>query len=217
MICLSLSRDPSSFDFLSQAGHSEGHAAALALARQSLYVKFDPLIAGRPSIMPGRQSTATTTNGDTSKAGPQEQGQAQAGNNNDLIAMNSPSPPSKKTSVKLNCTDEGEESPAQKTKPTSLTPSQQLEFQEQLLKKDSQIAELDKLLRESLQTNENLRNEAKQRRESEDQMKQVMKEYEKTISELIAEKEKEKQRFEDDKSLLMAERDQARDLQTVQS
>ena len=37
-------RDPSSFDFLSQ--HGSGNEAALALARQSLYVKFDPLIQG---------------------------------------------------------------------------------------------------------------------------------------------------------------------------
>ena len=37
-------RDPSSFDFLSQ--HGTGNEAALALARQSLYVKFDPLIQG---------------------------------------------------------------------------------------------------------------------------------------------------------------------------
>lgn len=43
-------KDPSSFDFLSQ--HGGGNEAAVALARQSLYVKFDPLIGGRPSIMP---------------------------------------------------------------------------------------------------------------------------------------------------------------------
>ena len=40
-------RDPSSFDFLSQ--HGSGNEAALALARQSLYVKFDPLIQGTNS------------------------------------------------------------------------------------------------------------------------------------------------------------------------
>ena len=44
-------KDPSSFDFLSQ--HGTGNEAALALARQSLYVKFDPLIGGRPSIISG--------------------------------------------------------------------------------------------------------------------------------------------------------------------
>ena len=49
-------KDPSSFDFLSQ--HGTGNEAALALARQSLYVKFDPLIGGRPSIMP-QQNTVS--------------------------------------------------------------------------------------------------------------------------------------------------------------
>ena len=52
---LFLSADPSSFDFLSQ--HGSGNEAAQALARQSLYVKFDPLIGGRPSIMPPKNNT----------------------------------------------------------------------------------------------------------------------------------------------------------------
>ena len=70
--------DPSSFDFLSQ--HGSGNEAAQALARQSLYVKFDPLIGGRPSIMPKNNTI-------------QEDDQETLNNNNDLIAMNSPSPP----------------------------------------------------------------------------------------------------------------------------
>merc|ERR1739844_759401 len=49
------------------------------------------------------------------------------------------------------------------------------------------------------------------KRESEEQMKQVLKEYEKTISELIAEKEREKVTYEDDRLRLMSERDQAND------
>ena len=43
-------KDPNAFDFLSQHGH--GSTSAAALARESLYVKFDPLVAGRQSIMP---------------------------------------------------------------------------------------------------------------------------------------------------------------------
>ena len=71
--------DPSSFDFLSQ--HGSGNEAAQALARQSLYVKFDPLIGGRPSIMPKNNTIQEDDNDET------------LNNNNDLIAMNSPSPP----------------------------------------------------------------------------------------------------------------------------
>merc|ERR1719327_1566224 len=49
-------------------------------------------------------------------------------------------------------------------------------------------------------------------------MKQVLKEYEKTISELIAEKEKEREKFEFEKSKLEEERDQAaQDLQNVEA
>jgi hypothetical protein len=41
---------------------------------------------------------------------------------------------------------------------------------------------------------------------------QVLAEYEKTISELIGEKEKEQQRFDEDKSRLKTERDQVKRL-----
>ena len=53
-------RDPSSFDFLSQHGdRAPGEKSRAAeLARESLYVKFDPLIAGRQSIMPPKMNTA---------------------------------------------------------------------------------------------------------------------------------------------------------------
>jgi hypothetical protein len=53
-------RDPSSFDFLSQHGHRApgGESRAAALARESLFVKFDPLFAGRQSIMPPKMNTA---------------------------------------------------------------------------------------------------------------------------------------------------------------
>ena len=74
-------KDPSSFDFLSQ--HGSGNDAALALARQSLYQKFDPLIGGRPSIMP-----KTIINEQDEEERAQE---TEESNNNDLIGMNSPS------------------------------------------------------------------------------------------------------------------------------
>merc|ERR1711963_320671 len=53
-------RDPSSFDFLSQHGdRAPGEKSRAAeLARESLFVKFDPLIAGRQSIMPPKMNTA---------------------------------------------------------------------------------------------------------------------------------------------------------------
>ena len=53
-----------------------------------------------------------------------------------------------------------------------------------------------------------LRREVRLRQGSEEQMKQVLAEYEKTISELIAGKEREQQRFEEEKARLVTERDQ---------
>ena len=84
--------------------------------------------------------------------------------------------------------------------------------------KESQIAELEKIIQDNLQAIDNLRRESSVRKESEEQMKQVLKEYEKTISELIGEKEKEKNRFDEDRAQLLQERDQAvEDLQNVES
>merc|ERR1719436_740888 len=72
-------RDPSSFDFLSQHGdRAPGEKSRAAeLARESLFVKFDPLIAGRQSIMPPKMNTA------------QEEEEDEEEDDN-LIAMTSP-------------------------------------------------------------------------------------------------------------------------------
>lgn len=50
-------RDPSALDFLMQHG---GPSHGTALSRQSLFVKFDPLVGGRPSAFPVRQPDAAT-------------------------------------------------------------------------------------------------------------------------------------------------------------
>ena len=73
-------QDPSAFDFLSQHGQKVpgGTSAAAALARESLYRKFDPLIQGRQSIMPPKEQRVTD-DGDTNHR-----------ESENLIAMNSP-------------------------------------------------------------------------------------------------------------------------------
>merc|ERR1712198_180817 len=84
-------------------------------------------------------------------------------------------------------------------KSTNLSKKQELQFQENLLKKDGQLTEMDKVVKSLEEEMKRLRMEVNARRESEEQMKQVLKEYEKTISELIAEKEKEREKFEFEK------------------
>jgi len=68
-----------------------------------------------------------------------------------------------------------------------------------------------KALRSMRNEVEALRREVRLRQGSEEQMKQVLAEYEKTISELIAGKEREQQRFEEEKARLVTERDQVSD------
>jgi len=190
-------KDPSSFDFLSQ--HGTGNEAALALARQSLYVKFDPLIGGRPSIMPKTIIDEKDEDGEDEEES----------NNNDLIAMNSPSRRASRPAT---------HQPTQRSRhfeeedvEEEAINEQRLAFQENMAKKESQMKELDRVSKSLSDELKALQTEVRVKRESEEQMKQVLKEYEKTISELIAEKEREKVTYEEDRLRLMAERDQATD------
>ena len=149
----------------------------------------------------------------------EESTQLPAVESEDLMQMKSPSP-KKNTNSNSNKDESREEAPCnssstpaspQKSTLESLTPQQLLEVQEQLLKKDSQIAELSRQL-------EKLQNECKRRKDSEEQMKQVLKEYEKTIGELIDEKDKEREKAETERMALMAEKEQsAEDLRNVEA
>jgi chromosome segregation ATPase len=129
-------------------------------------------------------------------------------NNNDLIAMNSPSRRASRPATHQ----------PTRSKPTfeqdaeeEAVNEQRIAFEENMAKKESQMKELDRVSRSLSDERKALQSEVRVKRESEEQMKQVPKEYEKTISELIAEKEREKVTFEEDRLRLMAERDQSTD------
>jgi hypothetical protein len=223
-------KDPNAFDFLSQ--HGGGGAAAAQLARESLYVKFDPLISGRQSLMP-KSLTSPAANGHkhggintvVETLSSFEASVLGGGSGSDLIAMNSPSPARTKPSASIvlspsvdgGSTTRNDAALSTASRPLNAA-EQRLDFEEHLLKKDTRLSQLERLISESAESNEQLRLEAQRRRESEEQMKQVLKEYEKTISELIAEKEKEKAMYEEERVLLATERDQAtEDLKNVET
>merc|ERR1719273_2731033 len=95
---------------------------------------------------------------------------------------------------------------------------QRVAFEENMAKKDSQMQELDRVSKSLSDELRSLQLEVKVKRDSEEQMKQVLKEYEKTISELIAEKEREKASYEEERLRLSAERDQSvEDLKNVEA
>ena len=54
--------DPSELDYLEQHG---GGSREIGLAKQSLFVKFDPLVGGRPSMFPSRESDGASSGGKT--------------------------------------------------------------------------------------------------------------------------------------------------------
>jgi len=238
-------KDPSAFDFLSQHGQKVpgGTSAAAALARESLYRKFDPLIQGRQSIMPPKEQRVDDE--DTNHR-----------ESENLIAMNSPDA---KSSSTVSSGRQHINSQNQQQTPSSNSPlnsilhhqqtNQQLgqscdsnnlknnnsnhtndnedmdeeEEEErahvaQLSKKDAQIGQMDGMVRSVEDEMRRIRGEVKQRQESEEQMRQVLKEYEKTISELISDKEKSKSRFEAEREGLLGERDQSvTDLRNVEA
>ncbi|XP_040583564.1 transforming acidic coiled-coil-containing protein 3 [Lepeophtheirus salmonis] len=173
-------KDPNAFDFLSNRG-VPSNPSSLLVNRESLYVKFDPLVAGRPSVIAA---------------------------NKDLIAMNSPSPPRNNIQVR-------EDSSAQEE---TLSQEQIQGFQESLAKKELKLKECQTNKQKKLEEIENIKVEMEKRKDSEEQMKKVLEEYEKTIGELIAEKEKEKRKFEEEVANLIRERDQAaEDLRNVET
>ena len=124
-------------------------------------------------------------------------------NNNDLIAMNSPS------SSSQNPQNRSKTSKIEEDQDDLAIAEQRAAFEEKMALKESQGQELDKMSRVLGDELKQLQSEVRVKRESEEQMKQVLKEYEKTISELIAEKEREKATYEEDKLKLCSERDQA--------
>jgi len=196
-------------DFLQQ--HGTTSSSVSHLARQSLYVKFDPLIGGRPSVM-GRPSMAPFKT---------------PGGVESLIDMQSESP----------CRTEGRrmEETVQEADTTLTTETETLEhglsveearerdsrlqdFQQGLLQREEKLLELQKDLKVKMDEVEELREQLKVKMDSENQMREVVAEYERTISELISDKEKEKSEMEVDVSKMIAEKNQAvEDLQNVEA
>jgi len=214
-------KDPTTFEFLSQHGGKlpGGGSAATALARESLYQKFDPLIEGRQSIMPPKHQRDQLAEEEDEAAAALE-----AAKKADLIAMHSPSPKKPEGSSSSSNCDNTTNNKNNKLNNNATTTAANdnhaldLVHQEQMLKKDRQIGEMDKVARSLEDEMKRIRGEVRARQESEEQMRQVLKEYEKTISELISEKEKEKQRFEVEREALVSERDQSiLDLQNVEA
>ncbi|XP_023340175.1 transforming acidic coiled-coil-containing protein 3 [Eurytemora carolleeae] len=184
-------------DFLNQ--HGSGSSTVSHLARQSLYVKFDPLIGGRPSVL-GRPSVAPLRTRE----------------NEDLIAMNSPSPAKPLKRTEQNTLSEtnaesdtsGNETVLTKEDREEMT-ARELNYIQTQMQKDHRYIELEKELTRARQKMEVLREELKVRIESEEQMKQVLEEYEKTISELIADNKAEKTKLEEELKKIQEEKDQA--------
>lgn len=204
------------FDYLNK--HGSDSSTVSHLARQSLYVKFDPLIGGRPSVL-GRPSVYRR---------PEQE---------DLIAMNSPSPA--KPSSKLTSTTTNLQQDHQQTSESTLSDdtrstndsncnetvvqreemtAREINYQQTLLSKDQRYIELEKELAQTRKEVERLQKELKARIENEEQMKQVLQEYERTISELIADNKTEKSGIENELKRMQEEKDQATlDLQNVEA
>lgn len=210
-------------DFLNQHGTSSSSVSHLA--RQSLYVNFDPLVGGRPSVL-GRPSVAPFA---ARKLADQQQ------QDQDLIAINTlvSGPPTSQANKQQHQQpghqNHNSESPAigngntgtaaaaaadpncNDTSYSTVEEKQarELEYQQNLIQKDQRYAELERQAERLQKEVEKLTKELKLRLESENQMKEVVKEYEKTISELISDNKREKTKLEMDLRKLEDEKNQA--------
>jgi len=195
-------------DFLQQ--HGTTSSSVSHLARQSLYVKFDPLIGGRPSVM-GRPSMAPFK----TPAGVES-----------LIDMQSQSP-CRRLEETVQETDTTLTTSSSETETLehglSVQEAQERDsrlqdFQENLLQREEKLLQLQKDLKVKMDEVGELKEQLKVKMDSEKQMREVVAEYERTISELISDKEKEKSEMEVDVSKMIAEKNQAvEDLQNVEA
>ncbi|XP_032777179.2 titin isoform X4 [Daphnia magna] len=205
--------DPSELDFLMQHG---GTSHDIALARQSLFVKFDPLVTGRPSMFPSRPSDG----GDETILAEESTGRKSAGESLFLF-----SPPHASSAPKVEKVDSVEKSHPQECLMSSRNVTgdvlslnehkealklQELLFQDKLLQKEREI-----LMKEN--EIHDFKSKFEATIEAQAQMRQIVGEYEKTISQLIAEKEREKANMETTLQNTIKERDQAiEDLKEVE-
>ena len=124
-----------------------------------------------------------------------------------LIDMKSPSPCKKSgRKVEEEVEEEGETTTTSSETETTVTldpPGLSVEetvreedFQRGLLQKEEKLLELQRELKEKMEEVEELKEQLKVKLDSESQMREVVAEYERTISELISDKEKEKSGME---------------------
>ena len=249
--------DPSELDFLMQHG---GASHDIALARQSLFVKFDPLVTGRPSMFPSRPSDGGgkiwiencstcrliickwSTGADETILADDSSGRKSAGESLFLF-----SPPHSSSAPKVEKTESAEKPSHQQeclmssknvtgdvlslNEHKEALKLQELLFQDKLLQKEREI-----LMKEN--EIHDFKSKLDATVEAQAQMRyrlfcrlqllivlilwilndrQIVGEYEKTISQLIAEKEREKANMEASLQNTIKERDQAiEDLKEVE-
>merc|ERR1711915_390534 len=130
--------------------------------------------------------------------------------------MNSPSPAKKGGSSKIREEEEGE--CLEEEVDDEEQRIREKEFQEGLLQREQKLMELQKELEIKVSEVDTLKEALNKKLDSENQMKEVVAEYEKTISELISDKEKEKEQLQVDVERMISEKNQAvEDLQNVES
>lgn len=228
-------KDPAAFEFLQMAGNKQ--LSESALARMSLYVKFDPLLKAISPV--SRRSLSKCSTSDHS----QSSGMSEPSGDDLLLGTPSKSAPmldlSSTPGKGDGCSDghlldltpfkshEGQSSGHQYSEEefAQALRMQELLFQEQLITKDRewdertrrQEKEHEMRAGQLIADNERLVHEFQKLQESHQQMNQIVSEYEKTISQLITDRESEKLATDDRAALLKRERDQAlEDLQSVE-
>ncbi|XP_059485938.1 transforming acidic coiled-coil-containing protein 3 isoform X2 [Neocloeon triangulifer] len=201
-----LFKDPSAFDFLSKFGGSDSSASRLE--RESLYVKFDPLVGNRDRrVFLSPCIEASPRSEDNVEATPEAPGKRALRSETPLTSRHAVGP-----LVQIATPVNETETPAAKSEPVSQSNSKDAEteaLQQMVVLHKKESDELKKLMTSQIQDYEEklsaLQAKLKQKTEAEEQMSLVMKEYEDTISRILAEKEKAMEKAQEDRQKLTEE------------
>ncbi|XP_047349836.1 transforming acidic coiled-coil-containing protein 3-like [Vespa velutina] len=181
---LEIFQDPTSFDFLSARGNSE---SATRLRNESLYIKFDPLLANVSMLPQGNSQVFSTSPSGTIHKLEEIQ------NKND-------------EPIQVTKSDTKEVDDIDGTEKLELLRASVLQLEKELEKQKKEYeSKVEKQKTASQEKITKLQAQLNQEIENKNQLTVVVDEYEKSISRLLTEKERDRANFEQEKSKVQEE------------
>ncbi|XP_065347159.1 transforming acidic coiled-coil-containing protein 3 isoform X2 [Cloeon dipterum] len=199
-----LFKDPSAFDFLSKFGGNDSSASRLE--RESLYVKFDPLVGNRDRKVFLSPCIEASPRSEEISDTPTAASKTTAKSDTPLTSRHAVGP---LVQIATPVQEPQVVQPTAASKENQQREAEKEALQQMIVLHKKESEELKKLMTSQIedyeQTIGSLQAKLKQKTEAEEQMSLVMKEYEDTISRILAEKEKAMEKSQEEKQKLTDE------------